>query len=313
MKTLQVFSIRKDKPRAYPFLHARDVGIGAKQYLAFDPIEFSIAEDGKGEKWHSIYDVPDLEGVYCYRAPDVQPAAMTDNTKKVGLRDGSFLVSTTYDQRELTAEFLFEGMNEDDAMLAYDELQRFLVSRDPYWICFENWPHRMYFVKAKLAKPEYSNERAWTCEVTFTDLIGLSRSVGTTADWNNAVIGFGNNEPITKPQYSFTSNSFTVLNSSDILIDPERRHHPFVMTMKGSSNGEMKVINHTTGQTFHKKSAFNGTEQLNLVNSTFNGNNDFLDLYDDENDMSLQKGDNKFTVENFNGVISFDFAMWWLS
>lgn len=313
MKTLQVFSIRKDKPRAYPFLHARDVGIGAKQYLAFDPIEFSIAEDGKGEKWHSIYDVPDLEGVYCYRAPDVQPAAMTDNTKKVGLRDGSFLVSTTYDQRELTAEFLFEGMNEDDAMLAYDELQRFLVSRDPYWICFENWPHRMYFVKAKLAKPEYSNERAWTCEVTFTDLIGLSRSVGTTANWDNAVIGFGNNEPITKPQYSFTSNSFTVLNSSDILIDPERRHHPFKMTMKGSSNGNMKITNKTTGDVFAKKNAFNGTEELNLVNVTLNGKNDFLDTKSDQCVITLQKGNNEFVVENFNGTISFDFAMWWLS
>ena len=313
MKTLQVFSIRKDKPRAYPFLHARDVGIGAKQYLAFDPVEFAITADGKGEQWHSIYDVPDLEGVYCYRAPDVQPAVMTDNTKKVGLRDGSFLVSTTYDQREFTAEFLLEGINESDAMLAYDELQRFLVSRDPYWICFANWPHRMYFVKAKLAKPTFSNDRAWTCEVTFTDLIGLSRSVGTTANWDNAVIGFGNNEPTAKPQYSFTGSSFTVVNSSDVLIDPERRHHPFKMTMKGSSNGEMKITNQTTGEVFHKKSAFNGTEELNLVNVTFNGKNDFLDIYEDQNSISLQKGPNKFTVENFSGIISFDFAMWWLS
>lgn len=310
---MQVFSIRKDKPRAYPFLHARDIGIGTKQYLAFDPVEFAIAADGKGEQWHSIYDVSDLEGVYCYRAPDVQPAAMTDNTKKVGLRDGSFLVSTTYDQREFTAEFLLEGINESDAMLAYDELQRFLVSRDPYWICFANWPQRMYFVKAKLAKPTFSNDRAWTCEVTFTDLIGLSRSVGTTADWNNAVIGFGNNEPITKPQYSFTSNSFTVLNSSDILIDPERRHHPFKMTMKGSSNGNMKITNKTTGDVFAKKNAFNGTEELNLVNVTLNGKNDFLDTKSDQCVITLQKGNNEFVVENFSGTISFDFAMWWLS
>ncbi|WP_295730692.1 phage tail domain-containing protein [uncultured Limosilactobacillus sp.] len=310
---MQVFSLRKDKPRAYPFLHARDVGIGAKTYLAFDPVEFSIAADGKGENWHSIFDVPDLDGVYCYRAPDVQPATITNNTKKVGLADGSMLVSTTYDSRDFTVEFLFEGLNEDDAMLAWDALQRFIVARDPYWICFANWPQRMYFVKAKLAKPAFSNDRAWTCEVTFTDLIGLSRSVGTTADWDNAVIGFGNNEPTTKPQYSFTGSSFTVVNSSDILVDPERRHHPFKMTMKGSSNGEMKITNQTTGEVFHKKSAFNGIEELNLVNVTFNGKNDFLDIYDDQNAISLQKGENKFTVENFSGTISFDFAMWWLS
>ena len=178
---IEPFSTARDKPQAYPALAPEQVGTGARKFLFYEPIEFAISPDGK--KWTSDYDVPDLTNIYCYSAPGVQPATMSDNLRKVGLQDGSRLLSTTYSTRELTMKLISYGnFNESDVMLGYDALQRFLVSRDAYWICFANWPQRMYYVKAKMSAPTYTSMTGWSVDVTFTDLIGLSRSVGTTGD-----------------------------------------------------------------------------------------------------------------------------------
>lgn len=314
---IQVFSQRKDKPTRYPFLKPGELGVGSNKYLSFDPIEYSISKDGVN--WTSSFDDLSLDGAYCYKAPDVQPASPTDNLQKVGLMDGSRLLSTSYSTRELKMEIIFDGFDEGDAELAYDALQRFLISRDPYWVCFANWPQRMYYVKAKLAAPSFTSERFWICEVTFTDLIGLSRSVGTTQD---PVLGFGNNLNA-EPQYTFTSNIFSIVNNSDVMIDPERRGHPFKLTLQGQSSGLMKITNKTTGDVFTRKgiqgddgkmlkgSDFNGTYVIDGVRPTLNGEPD--DLYTDRGVIRLQIGENDFQIDNFSGTITFDYPDWWLS
>lgn len=314
---IQVFSQREDKPTRYPFLKPGELGAGANQYLGYDPIEYSISKDGIS--WVSSFDDPDLEGAYCYQEPGVQPANPTDNLQKVGLMDGSRLLSTSYSTRELKMEIYFEGLDESDAELAYDALQRFLISRDPYWICFSTWPQRMYYVKAKLAAPAFSGDRHWTCEVTFTDLIGLSRSVGTT---QNPVMGFGNNLDANL-QYTFNTNTFSIVNHSDVMIDPERRGHPFTLTLQGQSNGNMKITNNTTGDVFTRTgvlddngntlqgSDFNGTYVIDGVRPTLNGNSD--DLYTDHGVIRLQIGENDFQIDNFSGTVTFDYPDWWLS
>ena len=306
---IQVFSTRKDKPHAY--------GFGDLTSPAFTPIEYAISKDGIN--WTSSFDDPNLDGAYCYQAPDVQPANPTDNLQKIGLMDGSRLLSTSYSTRELKMEIFFEGIDEGDAELAYDALQRFLISRDPYWICFANWPQRMYYVKAKLSAPTFAGDRHWTCEVTFTDLIGLSRSVGTTQD---PVMGFGNNYNAA-PQYTFNSNSFTVVNHSDVMIDPERRGHPFKLTLQGQSSGDMKITNKTTGDVFTREgvqdadgkmlkgSDFNGTYVIDGVRPTLNGKSD--DYYTNKGVITLQIGKNDFQIDNFSGTVTFDYPDWWLS
>lgn len=310
---IEVFSKRTNKPTAYPSLKPTEVGQGARKYPSFTPLEYAISKDGIN--WASSFDDPNLDGAYCYKAPDVQPANPTDNLQKIGLMDGSRLLSTSYSTRELKMEIFFEGIDEGDAELAYDALQRFLISRDPYWICFANWPQRMYYVKAKLAAPTFAGDRHWTCEVTFTDLIGLSRSVGTTQD---PVLGFGNNYN-TAPQYTFNSNSFTVVNHSDVMIDPERRGHPFKLTLQGSSSGNMKITNKTTGDVFTRNltytkdgtTAFNGTYVIDGVRPTLNGKSD--DYYTNKGVITLQIGKNDFQIDNFSGTVTFDYPDWWLS
>lgn len=305
---IDVFSKRTDKPHAYGFT---DLSKGTDiNGVGFNPIEISISADGKN--WHSIYDIPDLDHVLIADSPYVAEATQTDNYQKIGINDGQALLSTSYAQRDIKMIVVFEGLNREDVELAYDALQRFLVSRDPYWICFDNWPQRMYYVKAKSIAQTALTDMGFTSEVTFTDQIGLSRSVGTTAEWStNAVIGFGNNQPIEMPQYSFTNNSFTVKNLSDVLIDPERRGHDFKLTLSGQSGGKMKVTNKTTNESISREKGFTGTWVLNGVNPELDGKGDLLNT--DMGVISLQVGNNDFQIDNFSGTISFDFPMWWLS
>lgn len=320
---IQVFSTREDKPSAYPFLLPQNIGIGGRKYLNVNPIEFSISPDG--EEWDSCFDMPNLQGIYCYQAPDVQPASMTSNVKKVGLQDGSRLLSTTYNTRDLTMHVICEhAANEASAMLGYDALQKFLVSRGAYWVCFASWPQRMYYVTAKLSAPTYTGT-TWTCDVTFTDLIGLSRSVATSVDYQDGN-GFGNNMPVDQLQYVFTSNNFIVNNLSDTIIDPERRGHPFVMTLEGQSAGNMEIKNKTTGDDMVRNgetiitkdggapsadSHFSGTWKLDGVRKTLNGQADELQCSADV--FTLQPGPNEFEIDNFSGKVTVDFPFWWLS
>lgn len=312
---IQVFSKRQDKPHSY--------GYGEIDAPVFDPIEFAISPNGTD--WTSCFDMPDMDGVYCTRAPDVQPAVMTDNLKKVGLQDGSRLLSTSYSTRELKMETYFDGIDEGDAMLAYDALQRFLVSRNAYWICFANWAQRMYYVRAKLAAPTFTNEKTWMCKVTFTDLLGLSRSIGTSLDYEDTN-GFGNKTTVDALQYTFTTNSFKVNNLSDTIIDPERRGHPFKLILDGSSSGKLKITNKTTGDAITRtgkintnkdgdkaegNSGFNGKFVIDGVRPTLNGNSDQMQC--DDGVLTLQPGVNEFQIDNFSGKVTFDFPFWWLS
>ena len=303
---IQVFSNKKQKPHHYGFM---ELDKGYDPYaVGFNPVEISISDDGVN--WRSMYDLPELEGIYCVDSPWVAPAKQTDEYQKVGINDGQSLLSSSYDQREIQAKFSFHGIDANDVKLAFDVLQRFFVRRSCYWICFDSWPARMYYVKASTIEQDSLTDQGFAVTITFVDQIGLSRSVGTTGDWDNRVVGFGNNE--TKPEsYSFNTNNFVVDNLSDVLIDPERRGHPLKITVSGSSSGKFKLTNKMTGDSISRDKGFSGTFVLDGVNPTLNGQGDLLNT--NYGIITLQIGSNNFQVENFSGTVKFDFPMWWLS
>lgn len=304
---IQVFSNRKDKKHLYQFT---DLNEGTDENgISFNPIEVAIS--GNGADWQSMYDSPDLENVYVVDSPYVAEAKTTDDYQKVGINDGERLIASSYSQRELKVEFAFEGMDENDIKLSFDALQRFFVSRDPYWICFDNWPQRMYYVKATTIEQTSFTTKGYFVTVTFADQIGLSRSIGSTGDWDSHIKGFGNNESTAGENYMFTGSDFMVRNLSDVLIDPERRGHPFRLIANGSSSGKFKITNQTTGDSISRDKGFNGTWVLDGVNPYLDGKGDLVNT--DYGVITLDIGVNKIHVENFSGKITFDFPMWWLS
>ncbi|MER1301141.1 phage tail domain-containing protein [Ligilactobacillus salivarius] len=301
---MKVFSSKSNRPQAYKFEKPTQT---TRNSLGFDPIEFAVSLDG--ESWLSCYDNSNLDNVYCYDF-DIPIAVQSDNLQKLGINDGQRIISSSYETRELKMSIVFHGLDENDTKLAINELQRFLTTRDGMWITWSNWGQRCYYVKLKQITPSISSISDFTAEIVFTDLIGLSRTIGDTSDLSNLVYGFGNK--ITRDMsYTFKNNSFDVYNPSDILIDPERRGHPLKIILSGSSNGGMKITNKTTGDYITRKGNWSGVWKLDGVNPYLNNTNDGINT--DHGVITLQKGYNAFQVDNFTGSISFEFPFWYLS
>lgn len=308
---IEVFSKRKDKPRHYGFVALDEAP--PSNWIDLDPVEFAISPDGKN--WTSCYDVPNMEGIYCFDSPKVPIAKRTNNSKKFGLQDGSRLISTTYDSREIKFKLIYRGADRTDAMLAFETAQRFFVSREAYWLTFADWQGRMYYGLAEMGDPDFG-VKDWSCEVTFTDLMGLGRSIGTSLGSTADLWGVNNNIPNNGdyPPFEFTTNTFSVYNLSDVDIDPERRGHDFKLTIKGSSSGKFRITNKSTGYYLYHDKSFDGELSLDGPNAEFNGQGALLDVSGtDGGVIDLKQGKNDFQVDNFSGTISFDFPFWWLS
>ena len=279
----------------------------------YPTVEFSTSPDGVN--WTSAYDVPSMKKVYCYSSPNVPVAKKTNQTKKIGFQDGERIVSTSFDSRELKFKLVYKGVSQTDAMLAFEAAQRFLVSREAYWITFADWLGRMYYGTAVMGDPEFS-VNDWTCEVTFTDLMGLSRSIGTSLSPVEDEWGVNNNIPNNGdyPPYTFNTNKFTVFNLSDIIIDPERQGHEFKMTLEGTAEDNFQIKNLTTGDYVRRPKGFSGTWVLNGVNTTLNNDGDLLNVAGTHGGViTLAIGKNEFQIDNFSGKVTFDFPFWWLS
>lgn len=304
---IKVFSDKQDKPIPYKF-HPVDEA-PAENEVDYRIHEISISPDGK--KWTSFYDLPDLTGIFCVDTPAVASSVLEDTYQKMGISDGQTFISTRYDQRDLTLSFIFKTNDAADIRLAYSALQNMLSSRTPYWICSDDFPQRMYFVKLKSFDSDNFYDLGFYVTATLTDVIGLSRSIGTTGDQSNYLYGFGNNETTSKPQFSFSTSKFTLYNPSDIAIDPERRGHPFKMTLDGSAGGDMTIKNTTNGTSITRKGKWSGKWILDGVHSTLNGKGDTINT--DYGYIGLQAGNNSFEITGFSGKVSFDFPVWWLS
>ena len=308
---IQVFSKRQDKPVQYGFVGLG--GVPLPNEVDYPTVEFSISPDGVN--WTSAYDVKNMENVHCYSSPNVPVAKKTNQTKKIDFQDGERIVSTSFDSRELKFKLVYKGVSQTDAMLAFEAAQRFLVSREAYWITFADWLGRMYYGTAVMGDPEFS-VNDWTCEVTFTDLMGLSRSIGTSLSPVEDEWGVNNNIPNNGdyPPYTFNTNKFTVFNLSDIIIDPERQGHEFKMTLEGTAEDNFQIKNLTTGDYVRRPKGFSGTWVLNGVNTTLNNDGDLLNVAGTHGGViTLAIGKNEFQIDNFSGKVTFDFPFWWLS
>lgn len=299
---MQIFSKSSDKPHAYRFNEIDNK-------LPFNPIEYAISDDGVN--WVSCFDVPNLQGVYMYDAtlPDVNPA---DTYQVIGQQDGQTLMNSRYDQRDIVCQLYSFGIDENDQSMAYQALERFLYARDEFWITFYNHPGLKFRVKTKTFKPTYPNEKDFYVTVTFNNSAGISQSLGTTQqldDFESGLWALGQNIHLANgelPQYTFSNtSSFNVFNCGDIMIEPDLKQHPLVITIH--ANGKPSLTNQTTDQTFTCNRNLSTSDELKLVgvNPFINGQQAGIDT--DHGVISLQRGDNQFTLTGCtNATISFD-------
>ena len=302
MRIVQVFSTEPHKPHAYRFNEVDNK-------LPFNPIEYSISTDGN--TWFSCFDVPYLNGVYLYNVdfPDLNPA---DTYQAIGQQDGQTLMNSRYDQRDITCQFFSFGSDSNDQLLAYQALKRFLYARDEYWITFVSIPGLKFQVKVKTFKPSYPNEKDFYGTITFNNSSGLGQSLGSTQqinDFTSPIWALGQNIRLVNgemPQYTFNNQTnFTVTNFGDIMIEPDIKQHPLTISIR--CNGSPTLTNNTTNQSLTCNRQLSVGDELKLVgvNPFINGQQCGIDT--NHGVISLQRGDNKFTLSNCSNVtISFD-------
>lgn len=297
---MQVFSQSSNKPHAYRFSETDNK-------LPFNPVEYAISTDGVN--WVSCFDVPDLKNVYMYDAvlPDLTPA---ETYQVIGQQDGQTLMASRYDQRDIVAQFYAFGEDENDQSLGYQALERFLYARDEYWITFANHAGLKFKVKAKTFKPTYPNDKDFYVTVTFNNSAGVGQTLGTTQqinDFESPIWALGQGIEMTGsvPQYTFNTDSFTVMNFGDIMIEPDIKQHPLVITIH--ANGKPSLTNQTTGQSFTCNRQVSAGDELKLagVNPFINGQQCGIDT--NHGIISLQRGANQFTLTGCtNATVSFD-------
>lgn len=298
---MQVFSTIRDKPHAYRFNETTN-------YLEFNPIEFSISDDGIN--WLSCYDEPELAGIYMY--DKVIPVAnVVDNVNRFGLQDGQTLLNTQYDQRDILCHFSVRNIDLNDKQLALKALERFVASRKPFWITFSDDPGKKYLVKTKTLVPNYAFTESLLVDVTFNNINGVAQSVGTSLDLESKADvpwAFGLNLDDNRT-YTFKSGSFDVWNHGDIEIQPSIKLHPFKMHVKGA--GKPVITNKTTGDVFQYNVDLGGKELiLDRVNPLIGS--EHVGINSNHGEINLAVGKNSFTVSGLTGSVSFEFPFLYL-
>lgn len=155
--------------------------------------------------------------------------------------------------------FLRHYHGEHDYLLLESEINAFLDSQPFFYVSRNNLPTRVLKVTVDSS---YKTERILgsmyaTLEVPVT-ITGLPfwRTKYTTQDIEkegfNAIaeqFGLADGLNIDYPKYTFTENKFTVWNGGNVTVDP-RNMDLKIRLFRLKTDGNFKLTNHTTGETF---------------------------------------------------------------
>ncbi|MGX0801845.1 hypothetical protein ACUXJR_000629 [Staphylococcus hominis] len=155
--------------------------------------------------------------------------------------------------------FLRHYHGEHDYLLLESEINAFLDSQPFFYVSRNNLPTRVLKVTVDSS---YKTERILgsmyaTLEVPVT-ITGLPfwRTKYTTQDIEkegfNAIaeqFGLADGLNVDYPKYTFTENKFTVWNGGNVTLDP-RNMDLKIRLFRLKTDGNFKLTNHTTGETF---------------------------------------------------------------
>lgn len=249
-------------------------------------------------------------------------------------RDGSFDMGSVFSGRRIVVPFYFESVDLLDFPLQRDQLYRFLLDKESYYIHEMRRPKELnydFVSPSKSAKPiedkhELSKKRylvRLSSEVNIEqtlkmgegelvfEVVGLplAESYGTTLDpftFTSEKWQVGQGVIAEDASYVHNTSTFRIYNGSDIPIDP--RQIPLKIKYQGASD-KLKIKNNTTGDEwqFNGTSSTNDTILLDGVRSLKNG----LTIFGQTNRklITLAEGWNDFSITGASGsfLISFDF------
>lgn len=245
------------------------------------------------------YDIENfkLKRLY-HRIPSLQIEHNTVNVNGIG----TIITNSTLDTRTISVDLLFEVDDIFDFYLMRDEMNDIFVRESEFYIIFKNESYKRFRVKLAngfLIEPHHIIG-AFTVEFIMTNKYAESVADTTSLkEWDvdlwawNGVIDWDSDF-----NNSFNSNSFIVNNRGNVKIDP--RESNLEISLKGVFSEYLRITNNTTGDIYQYNGNLNNSDTLILdgVRTLKNGVNEFSNT--NKKLISLERGNNSFTVQGGN-------------
>ncbi len=213
--------------------------------------------------------------------------------------NGSREVNASFRPFELVLTFDIFYKNEYDKELIITELHQIVFPGFQFYITHELSPGKRFKVNpSNFELTEEENDYS-TIEVTFDVPSGCSESLSTTLsefslddEWQ-----FSQGLVSENYQYEFETSRILVFNAGDFTIDP--REHDLKIRIEGESDGNMTILNKTTGDRFiyypslstnlGQTLVLDGViPKLNGVSCGINTNHGLINLVEGVNEIEIQ-------------------------
>jgi len=246
----------------------------------------------------------------------IPSVSLSHSVETVNGRDGGIFTDSQFTDRIITVEFLYESMDIYDYYLLRDEINALFSRKEAFYIIFKGEPYKRYLVKLNQAFQVKPNQHMESFEVQFTCVNIFAESIVSTQElkkeWD--VNQWAWNGQITWDddlQYTYNSNSFSVNNLGNVVIDP--RQNELEIIVKGTFPSNLSITNSTTGDIYSYNGSITSGDTLTIkgVQSFKNGSSVFKDT--NKKLLTLAVGNNNFTISGGTvSSISFNFRFLYL-
>lgn len=226
-------------------------------------------------------------------------------------KNGLIPAGTTWEGRDLTADFLIRASDHIDLVLLIDELMTLFTTKEEIGIVDSRSPGKVWFVKVDSTfTPEFVDLSTGKFTINFKSSKPWCRSIGRTypaidfenTEWQGLVT-----EPLT---YKSKSKRFRIFNGG-VQVDP--REMPLDIIFKGASSN-LQIINSTTGDLFTYKGTTKANDELQLAGIRHLKNGISIFAETNRKRITLAPGWNDIEIKGASGAIetSFDFHFWYV-
>lgn len=179
-------------------------------------------------------------------------------------RPGDFLLGRDLEPRQLRAPFRVRAYDYEDALLVRDEL--YALFAKAMYVGETKQPGKWWKVRmVEGFTPVRVNPWTFKIDVPLHCESGMAESYGSTADaleWEADRWQWGMGLTPDEFDYEKTTSRFFIHNAGTEAVDP--RQMPLIISLKGTAETYVEIINHTTGETFRYDGKLNASNTLTL-------------------------------------------------
>lgn len=226
---------------------------------------------------------------------------------------GEMNTGTIIGQRKISTDVLFKVDDIYDYYLLRDELTALFATEEPFYLIFrrEGWKRWKVKIAAGFQLPPTPNYGAFSME--FQTISKYAESINDTLSatygWDEGDFGTDGSVDMDESySYVFDSDSFTVVNRGNVVIDPREPEVGLEVTIKGTAASSFIIRNATTNDyvTIQRTLTENDVITLDNIGVYLNGGSIFKDT--NKQVLTLAPGDNYFIVSGINVIeIKFKF------